>query len=211
MLDSKGIGYTVMEVDAGRKSVITGILRECEPDSVLQLVEQDSADQEGADERAMRTLIYLREYRNVTGKKFSITSEMLKAENKDLAAATGTDDFIISRQIAALLMAQISQEKELAALFESLLSSNGCEIYMKPASLYLPIGEPIDLVSVSAAAAEMGDIFIGHRRMTEGGAMISDINPAKYESDMKTLRKYVYGENDYLVVLSEDGSYHEAL
>ena len=210
LLDEKGIGYTVMPVDAGRKSVITGILRECEPDSVLQLIAKDSPDPAAEDERAMRTLVFMREYRTVTGKQFSITSEMLKPENKALAQATGVDDFIINKQFAALLTAQISENKEMAALFETLLSSEGYEIYMKPASWYVPIGEPVDMIDVSHSAAARGEIYIGHRSRLDEKHMISHINPAKYESDMKTLKKYRFGEEDYFVVLSDDGQYHTA-
>lgn len=33
---------------------------------------------------------------------------------------------------------------------------------------------------------------------------LADVNPSKYVADMQTLRQYVFGEGDYLVVLAED-------
>ncbi|MBR6897028.1 MAG: hypothetical protein IKN24_02545 [Lachnospiraceae bacterium] len=41
------------------------------------------------------------------------------------------DDFIISRHIAALLMTQIAQTRELRELFDELLESEGYELYME--------------------------------------------------------------------------------
>ena len=116
---------------------------------------------------------------------------------------TGTEDFIIGRQLSSLLIAQISQQRAMAPLFESLLSREGYEIYMKPASKYVSMNEPLDFFSVGQAVANTGDIFIGVRKKDGGSYRLADINPAKFEKDGSTLIQYVFTEDDYLVVLSE--------
>jgi len=204
LLEDCGIELTLKNVDASRQRQLEGLLNECKPDCVLVLSDDNASDPDAEDERILRTLLYLREYRGQSGIDFSITCEMLLAQDKELAAAIEPDDFIIGRQLSALLMAQISENRELASLFEILLSSDGLEVYMKPASRYVPLGEPVDLVSASESAADKNEVFIGIRQKVNGKYTQAEINPSKYVSDMQTLRQYVFGKDDYFVVLAED-------
>ena len=132
---------------------------------------------------------------------------MLQDKNKELAVATGSDDYIISRQISALLMSQISQNKEMALLFDSLLSSVGYEIYMKPAKWYLPLNEPIDLINAGQMVAKRGEILIGLHQKDSDHYKMADINPVKYDAETKALKTYVLDEDDYIVVLSDSSRY----
>ena len=204
----RGINIEIRDIDLANRRELVRLLDEVKPDSALVLADQNTDKLEEEDERIIRTLLYLRDYRIFSGKHFSITSEMRRTQNKELAAATEPDDFIISRQFSALLMTQISQNRELATLFNSLLSSNGFEVYMKPASWYVPLGEPIDLISVSESVADRNELFIGIRRKDESEHRVAEINPSKYVSDMRTLRQYTFEEGDWFVLLSEDGNYH---
>lgn len=203
LLEEQGIGIVFINTDASRKQQLTYLLDECKPDCVLILADK-TQDPEIEDERIIRMLLYLREYRAQNEVDFSITSEMLLTQDKELAAATEPDDFIISRQLSALFMAQIAKNRELASLFDVLLSSEGFEIYMKPALRYVPLGQPIDLVSAGEAVADKDEIFIGMRQKTGDSYLQAEINPSKYVSDMQTLRQYVFGKDDYFIVLAED-------
>lgn len=206
-LRKKSIDISTSTYDMSQKKQSNELLAKFKPDSVLVLVNEDASNPDAEDELVMRILIYLREFRSRTKNYYSITCEMLQDKNKELAAATEPDDFIISRQFSALLMAQISQNKEMASLFENLLSSTGYEIYMKPAYWYVPLNKSLNLISVSHQVAEKGEIFIGLRQMINGHYQASDINPAKYDADMKTLKNYTFGEQDYLVVLAKNSQY----
>ena len=203
LLGQKGIDISFRNADASRRQQLLRLLDECKPDCVLILADEEQ-DSVAEDERIIRMLLYLREYRAERGLDFSITSEMLLTQDKELAAATEPDDFIIGRQLSALLMAQISKNRQLVSLFDNLLSSEGFEVYMKPALRYVPVGQPIDLVSAGEAVADKDEIFIGMRRKTGDTYLPAEINPSKYVSDMQTLRQYVFGEDDYFVVLAED-------
>ena len=206
-LEDAGITVHVKDIDASRKRSIDALLNELDPECVLILTDEDASDPEHEDELTMRMLLYLRSYRKRHGKQFSITSEMLKTKNKELAAAIEPDDFIISRQFSALLLAQISQQRQLSKVFGQVLSSEGFEVYMKPASWYVPLDEPVDLISAGESVAEKGEIFMGIRQKIDGRFAPVDINPSKYVSDMQTLRQYVFGAEDFLVVLAQDSKY----
>jgi len=204
-LQINNINITVESNESSKKKHINKLLNDFHPDCVLVLAKDDAADPDAEDEFIMRTLVYLREYRNRTASHFSITCEMLLSQNKELATVTGPDDFIISRQFSALMMSQIAYNQNMAPLFEKILSNNGFEIYMKPASWYLPLEESLDLITVCQAVAEKGEIFIGIRQKQNGHYQIADINPIKYNSSMRSLKEYVFSEDDYFVVLAEDG------
>ena len=199
----RGIILKTFDVDVQRRIDLHALLRETDPSSVVVLQDHAFGKRDDEDEKTVRILLYLREYRNETQASFSITSEMHRMRNRELVAATGTEDFIIGRQLSSLLIAQISQQRAMAPLFESLLSREGYEIYMKPASKYVSMNEPLDLFSVGQAVANAGDIFIGVRKKDGGSYRLADINPAKFEKDGSTLIQYVFTEDDYLVVLSE--------
>ena len=203
LLEQSEISIQVRPFDASRKVAMDALLDETDPDCVVVLVDHGSKDQEAEDERIMRMLIYLRDYRVRNHKGFSITSEMLGTHNKELAAATEPDDFIVSCQFAALIMAQISQKREINELFNDVLSSHGFEVYMKPASWYVPLGERVDLVSVSQSVADCDEVFIGLRQKVNGRYGLADINPPKYAEDLQTKITYTFGPDDYLVVLAE--------
>lgn len=199
-----GVSLEPRDIDIGKGKQLVALLDEVEPDCVLVLTGAQDVGQNDEDDCVFRVLLILREYRNRTGRHFSITSEMHLAANKELASKVEPDDFIISKEIGALLMAQISQKREMAQLFDTLLSSEGFEVYMKPAAWYAPVGEPVDLVSVGESVANRGEVLIGIRQKNGAGYAPADVNPSKYVSDMQTLRQYVFGEDDYLVVLAED-------
>ena len=204
MLEERGIHLTFINADASNRQQLSHLIKKSEPDCVLILADDETQDMDAEDERIIRTLLYLREYRALEGADFSITSEMLLTQDKELAAATEPDDFIIGRQLSALLMAQIAENRELASLFKVLLSSDGFEVYMKPASRYVPLDEPIDLISACEAVADKDEIFIGARQKINGSYRQAEINPSKYVSDLQTLKQYIFGKDDYFVVLAED-------
>lgn len=202
LLEGEGVTVRTHELDVAKGSELNQLLDECDPDSVVVLVDHDAVDLDADDERTVRILVYLREYRHKNGKDFSITSEIHQALNKDLVSITGPDDFIIGAHIAALLMAQISERREMATVFRELLSSEGFEIYLKRASRYVPMGQVMDLHTVSQAVADKDEIFIGLRRKRQRGYEAAEVNPSKYVADMQTPRKYKFTEDDYFVVLA---------
>ena len=62
---------------------------------------------------------------------------MLDVRNRELAEATKVDDFIVSDHLISLMMTQLSENAELAEVFDDLFDPEGSEIYLKPAGDYV--------------------------------------------------------------------------
>jgi voltage-gated potassium channel Kch len=157
--------------------------------------------QQEADARTLVTLLYLRTIAERTGAKVNIVSEMLDIRNRELAKVTKVDDFIVSNNIISLMLAQVSENKHLNAVFLDLLDTQGQEIYLKPAGDYVELGKPVNFYTVVEAARRRGEVAIGHRLMAPEarvGPMDGvSLNPKK--SGMTT-----YQEHDRVIVIAED-------
>ena len=161
-----------------------------------------TADDKKADAKSLRSLLYCKHYKMLHPENdFGVTSEMRSVANQNLADALMTSDFVVSRNIAALMMSQIAENRELKDVFENLLVSEGYEIYIKPAIYYLSInGETeVDLFSISEAVAEKHEIFLGYKLMSQGEAILSPYKIKNGKPATLTLC-----EGDQFVVLAED-------
>ena len=76
-------------------------------------------DLQVADASAMVSLLHLRDIARQTGRAFSIVSEILDVQNRDLAEVTSADDVIISEQLIAQALAQLAENKDIGAVFLS--------------------------------------------------------------------------------------------
>lgn len=118
-----------------------------------------------ADARTLITLLHLRQIEQNSGSALSIVSEMLDVRNRELAQVTQADDFIVSDKLISLLLAQVSENKNLFAVFEDLFDSDGSEIYLKPAGDYVQLESPVAFYTVVEAGRRRGEAVIGYRQM----------------------------------------------
>ena len=109
-------------------------------DHVIILCYSDTLDAQQADARTLITLLHLRDIANRCGHCFSIVSEMLDIRNRNLAEVTQADDFIVSDRLVSLMLAQVSENKALNAVFADIFDPEGAEIYLKPATDYVTEG-----------------------------------------------------------------------
>lgn len=130
---------------------------------VVVLSYSDQLDPQDADSHTLITLLHLRAIAQQTQAPFSIVSEMLDVRNRELAEVTRADDFIVSDKLVSLLLAQISENKRLAAVFQDLFDPQGCELYLKPAADYIRVGEPLNFYTVVEAAKLRGETALGYR------------------------------------------------
>ncbi|MDX2189692.1 MAG: NAD-binding protein [Bacteroidota bacterium] len=169
-------------------------------DYIIILSYSDTYGTQEADAITLITLMYIRDIGEKMGKSFNIVSEMLDIKNRDLADASKADDFIISDQIISLVLAQLSENNELSAIFEDLFDADGLEIYLKPASNYVKLGEPIDFYHIVDMASRKKETALGYRlkrTMTVGPRYGVVLNPMKSE-------KVSYEEGDLIIVLAEE-------
>ncbi len=167
---------------------------------VIVLADLDHESVQMADAHTIITLLHLRDLNERNGYPFSIVSEMLDVRNRDLAEVTHVDDFIVSDELASLLLAQISEDKELSLVFEDLFYPAGSEIFLKPITDYILPGHPVNFYTVVEAVRQRGEVAIGYRIV----AFSSDpaqsfgivVNPNK--SDLVT-----FHPDDRVIVLAE--------
>jgi hypothetical protein len=123
----------------------------------------DTHGMQEADAITLITLMHIRDIGEKLHKKFNIVSEILDIKNRALADISKADDFIISDQIISLVLAQLSENNELAHIFEELFDAKGFEVYLKPAENYAILGEQTDFYQVSESAIAKREIAIGYR------------------------------------------------
>jgi hypothetical protein len=168
---------------------------------VIVLSYSDSKEIQAADACTLITLLHLRDMAEKQGKDFAIVSEMLDVQNRALAEVTQADDFIVSDRIISLLMTQVSENKELNAVFTDIFDPDGSEIYLKPAERYITPGMPVSFYTVVEAAAQRGEVAFGYRLKSQSDdsskAYGVYVNPVK--SKMVT-----FAPGDSVVVLAED-------
>ncbi len=169
-------------------------------DQVIVLSYSDELNEQEADANTMLTLLHLRDIADNSECCFRVVSEMLDIRNKELAQATRADDFIVGGNLISLVLAQISENRHLSAIFEQLTSEEGAEIYLKPASDYVVLETEVDFYTVLSAAIQRDEIAFGYRKseysMDESKNFGVTINPAKSD-------KVVFHVDDTVVVLSE--------
>ena len=201
-----GIELRIKETNISKRHTIRDLIDDYQPDNVLVLCASDEVVLDEEDERIIKRLLYLQEHRKTTGRHFGITAEMNLEKNRKVASVASPDDFIVGRHFAALLMAQISCRKEMRQVFQSLLSHDGYEVYLKKASGYIEPGKPTDLFSLGIAVANHGEILIGLHRKVGRSYEEAVLNPPKFDWKKSAVVEYVFSEDDYLVVLSEDAA-----
>lgn len=146
---------------------------------VITLSYTDKLDVQEADAITLVTLLHLRDIEDKLGESFSTVSEMLDLRNQKLAEVTKTDDFIVSDTVISLLMSQLAETKELAAVFDDLFDAEGCEIYLRPAGEYAP-SRGATFSSIVAVARDRGETAIGYTKGTASERTIH-FNPKKSE------------------------------
>ena len=144
---------------------------------VLSEATEEAVDVQHVDARTLITLLHLRDIADKRGNKgangnatnsngehsFSIVSEMLDVRNRELAHVTRADDFVVSDKLVSLLLAQISENKKLAAVFQDLFDPEGSELYFKVASSYVQMGKPVNFYTIIEAARQRGEVAVGYR------------------------------------------------
>ncbi len=167
-------------------------------DHVLVLGYSDILAPQPTDTRTLVTLLHLRKIAETTGRRVQVVSEMVDVRNRELAEVTRADDFVVSNKLVSLMLAQASENDSLTAIFDDLLDEEGSELYMRPASDYVALGEPVTFYTVSEAARQRGEVAIGyHRPRPEAAANGIVINPAKSGAE-------TYIEGDRLIILARD-------
>jgi len=158
-------------------------------------------DVQEADARTLVTLLHLRDIAERDDTLFSIVSEMLDLRNRELAEVANVDDFIVSNHLISLMMAQLSEDADLYAVFADIFDPEGSEIYMKPVGDYVQLGKPVNFYTLVEAARHRRQSAIGYRleAETHDAAKSYGVHTNPKKSELVT-----FGSEDKVIVLAED-------
>jgi voltage-gated potassium channel Kch len=157
-----GLEVTVQRADPTSRRVLDD-LEVYRYDHIIVLAEKDALPAQRADARTLITLLHLRDIAERHDVDLNVVSEMLDDRNRELAEVTNADDFIVSEKLVSLMLSQVSENRLLADVFATLFSSEGSEIYLRPADAYIEPGAAVDFYTVAEAARRRGETAIGYR------------------------------------------------
>jgi voltage-gated potassium channel Kch len=167
---------------------------------VIILCYCDTLDRQEADARTLVTLLHLRDIAERCGHQFSIVSEMVDIRNRNLAEVTRADDFIVSEQLVSLVLAQISQRKELNAVFADLFDPEGSEIHLRPVANYIEPGQRANFYTVVESARQQDEIALGYHLQAHANDATRNhgvvLNPNKHDA-------VTFSPGDRIIVLAE--------
>jgi voltage-gated potassium channel Kch len=185
--------------DTASRAVLN-TLRVQDYDSILVLA-YAHLDAQRADAKTLITLLHLRDMAEQLHVDLSVVSEMLDDRNRELAEVTQADDFIVSDKLISLMLSQVSENDRLKEVFDTLFSSEGSEIYLRPASDYLKPGSSVSFSTVLETARRRGETAIGYRVAAD--ARRSDRAYGVVVNPVKSKRR-TYAPEDRIIVLAED-------
>lgn len=113
-----------------------------------------------------------------------LVAEILDSRKTELAQVAAADDLVVSDNLAALLIAQVSENPQLAPVFDDLFDADGAAVQVRDIELYAPAGKQVSYAQLVANARARGESAIGYRT---GGKNRGDsssgvkLNPDKNE------------------------------
>jgi voltage-gated potassium channel Kch len=129
-----------------------------------------------ADARTLLTLMALRRrWPKGHPPEVRLVAEVLDQRNVHIAQMAGVDDFIVSDQLASLMLAQLSEHAELRAVFDELFDANGASIVLRPSKRFAPNG-PVTFAQMVAAGNHFAESVLGYRKAADGLVIL---NPPK--------------------------------
>ena len=154
-------------------------------DEIIVLGYRNAISEAEADAQTMLTMLQMNQLFDVDGNGVEPTrlvAEILDSRKAELARVAAVDDLVVSDNLAALLISQVSENPALAPVFEDLFDADGAAINVKPIEHYVPLGKKIAYAELVAIAAAHGESAIGYRIVAESANDSSTgvrLNPAK--------------------------------
>ena len=155
---------------------------------VIILGYREAISQSEADAQTMLTMLQMNQLFAAEGNGVEPTrlvAEILDSRKQELARVAVADDLVVSDNLAALMIAQISENHMLAPVFEDLFDADGATIGAKPVDHYVPLGKSVSFGELVAIGRGHGESVIGYRTAAAAGDDASTgvkLNPAKTDS-----------------------------
>ena len=174
-LDTRRLTLRVTAVSGGPEEVVAQAAEE--PfNEVIVLAQRECGSADEADAATLLTLLAVNRIVELAQMpSVRVVAELLDSKNSLLVQATGTDDFVVSDELGSLLIAQISERRELETVFAKLFDYDGAGIVLVSGGAY-GVAACKSFADVVAAASSVGHSAIGYRRASDGVVVM---NPAK--------------------------------
>ncbi len=138
-----------------------------------------------ADSQTMLTMLQMNQLFEAKGNGVEPTrlvAEILDSRKVELARVAAVDDMVVSDNLAALLIAQVSENPALAPVFDDLFDAEGASISVNPIEIYAKVGKPIEFSELVAIGQAHGESVIGYRTLEGSKQQASSgvkLNPVK--------------------------------
>lgn len=184
--DTKFGDLKVSHIDStGEFAQLEGLVTKKKYDEVLILgyrgEEVTEAEADGQTLLATMQLTRLFQKELADGTAPRLVAEILDPLKVPLAKTSSVDDLVVSENLAALLVAQLSENPALASTFKDLFNpTSGSAVHVRPIGDYAELGKPISFAKLVALASAHGETAIGWRaRGADGVHRVVSINPGK--------------------------------
>ncbi|NBR61727.1 MAG: hypothetical protein EBT86_08785 [Actinobacteria bacterium] len=111
-----------------------------------------------------------------------LVAEILDSRKTELARVAAVDDLVVSDSLAALLIAQISENPALAPVFTDLFDAEGATLNVRDIADYAELGKSVSFGELVATGRNYGESVIGYRAAnstSSDGSTGVILNPAK--------------------------------
>jgi K+/H+ antiporter YhaU regulatory subunit KhtT len=169
---------------------------------VVILGYREAISEAEADSQTMLTMLQMNQLFEAKGNGVEPTrlvAEILDSRKAELARVAAVDDMVVSDNLAALLIAQVSENPALAPVFDDLFDAEGASISVNPIEIYAKVGKPIEFAELVAIGRAHGESVIGYRTLEGSKHLASSgvkLNPVK--STM-----FVPAKGDGLIVVGD--------
>jgi voltage-gated potassium channel Kch len=171
---------------------------------VVILGYREAISEAEADSQTMLTMLQMNQLFEAKGNGVEPTrlvAEILDSRKAELARVAAVDDMVVSDNLAALLIAQVSENPALAPVFDDLFDADGASISVNPIESYVPVGKPIEFAQLVAIGRANGESVIGYRTLEGSKKLASSgvkLNPVK-------TTMFTPAKGDGLIVVGELG------
>lgn len=135
-------------------------------DEVIVLAYRENISVADADAQTMMTMLLMNKLFDEDGngvERARLVAEILDSRKAQLARVANADDLVVSDNLAALMVAQVSQNSQLSPVFQDLFDADGASINVRPIETYVPLGSSQSYAHLVAAARARGESAIGYR------------------------------------------------
>lgn len=135
-------------------------------DEIIVLGYRDTVTVAEADSHTMMTMMLLNRLFDEEGNGVEPTrlvAEILDSRKSELARIAAADDLVVSDNLAALMIAMVSENASLKPVIDDLFDAEGASINVRPIESYADANQPVPFAELVAAARSRGESAVGYR------------------------------------------------